>query len=215
MKYKYLILILLLGFLSFKGIAQQVAKDTTIISTYESVSFNPEAAKEQYLNTITDEQKEKSDAYFEGGYWLRLWNFLLGLVVAWIFLSFGLSRWIKNRAEKVRNIHFQNFIYLLFYFLFSYLLVFPLNIYQGFFREHSYGLSNLSFGGWLTEEMKGLALALIFGSIFITFLYWVIGKVKQSLWIWGSFIMVLFLVFSITFSETDRIFLNRAFSLIR
>jgi STE24 endopeptidase len=200
MKYKYLLLLLLAGVLSFTGKAQQTNSDSTVAITNVSTSFDPVIATEQYLNTLTSEQKEKSDAYFEGGYWLSLWNFMLGLLVAWIFLSFGLSRWIKNRAEKVRNVHFQNFIYLAFYFLFSYILVFPFTIYEGFFREHSYGLSNLSFGGWLSEEMKGLALALIFGGIFITFLYWVIGKVKQSWWIWGSFIMVLFLVFSMFIS---------------
>jgi STE24 endopeptidase len=149
MKYKYLLLLLLAGVLSFTGKAQQTNSDSTVAITNVSTSFDPVIATEQYLNTLTSEQKEKSDAYFEGGYWLSLWNFMLGLLVAWIFLSFGLSRWIKNRAEKVRNVHFQNFIYLAFYFLFSYILVFPFTIYEGFFREHSYGLSNLSFGGWL------------------------------------------------------------------
>ncbi|OFX84423.1 MAG: peptidase M48 [Bacteroidetes bacterium GWF2_33_16] len=166
----------------------------------QSEVFDATVATEQYLQTLTEEQKENSDAYFEGGYWLDLWDLLIGFVIALVFLSFGLSRLIKNIAEKIRNVHFQNFIYLVLYFLFSYILVFPFTIFRGFFREHNYGLSNMDFGGWFSEEMIGLALTLFFGSIFIAFLYWVISKVKQTWWIWGSTIMVVFMVFSMIIS---------------
>ncbi|OFX19093.1 MAG: peptidase M48 [Bacteroidetes bacterium GWA2_31_9b] len=166
----------------------------------ENETFNPDISTEYYLNTLSPEQKQKSDSYFEGGYWLGLWGFLMELVIAFIFLSLGLSKWIKNIAEKVRNIHIQGFIYVAIYFLFSYILTFPFSLYQGFFREHKYGLSNLDFIGWFSEEMIGLSLSLAFGSILLTFLYAVIRKVKQNWWIWGSGIMVLFLVFSMFIS---------------
>jgi len=44
-------------------------------------------------------------------------------------------------------------------------LSFPLAIYRDYFREHKYGLSNLSFGGWLGEEGKGLLVGAIAGSL--------------------------------------------------
>jgi len=200
MKYRFILVTLLLVFLSFSGKAFQITKDSTYLTTIENVDFNTEDATNQYLQTLSAEQKENSDSYFEGGYWLDLLAIVIELIIAWIFLSFGLSRWIKNRAEKFRNVHIQNFIYLVLYFLFSYILVFPFTIYRGFFREHSYNLSNMNFGGWFSEEMIGLALSMFLLSIFIVLLYWVIRKVKESWWIWGSVIMVIFLVFSMFIS---------------
>jgi len=37
---------------------------------------DPVAATEAYLARLSPEQREKSDSYFEGGYWLILWDFL-------------------------------------------------------------------------------------------------------------------------------------------
>ncbi len=146
--------------------------------------FNPGMETQKYLNTLTPEQKEKSDAYFEGGYWITLWEFLIEVIIAWIFLSLGLSRWMKRTAEKAGFKNIQNFIYISFYFIFAFILTFPLNIYTGFFREHKYGLSNMDFAGWFSDEMKELAVIVISMGILITVLYAIIGKVKNNWWIW-------------------------------
>ncbi len=50
-----------------------------------AVAFDVEAATDAYLSRLTPEEKESSDAYFEGGYWLQLWGVLVrtrSLVVA-------------------------------------------------------------------------------------------------------------------------------------
>jgi hypothetical protein len=41
-------------------------------------AFDPAAATRAWLATVPAEKRVRSDAYFEGGYWLILWNFLLG-----------------------------------------------------------------------------------------------------------------------------------------
>jgi STE24 endopeptidase len=79
--------------------------------------------------------------------------------------------------------------------LFAFLLIFPFNIYQGFFREHQYNLSNLSFGGWLVDELKILILTLVFGNIILMAIYKAIRKVKHDWWIWASGIAFVFIVF--------------------
>lgn len=37
-----------------------------------SAPFDPAIAAQQYTDQLSDEQKERSDAYYEGGYWLLL-----------------------------------------------------------------------------------------------------------------------------------------------
>jgi STE24 endopeptidase len=171
--------------------------DTVIINP---VQFDPALATQQYIDQLGTEKKERSDAYFEGGYWLMLVNIAYEIIVAWIFLSLGLSLWIKKIALKARRKNLQNLIYIAFYFLFVYLLFFPLTLYQGFFREHAYELSNLNFGGWLGEEMIAFSLQLVLGSLIIMLLYIAIRKTKENWWKWGTGIGILFLIFMIFIS---------------
>lgn len=167
-------------------------KDTIAVKTE---IFDPEMATQKYLDTLTPEEKEKSDAYFEGGYWLILWNLVLGIIVTWVFLSLGLSRWIKRIATKAKDIDIQNLIYISLYFLFAFILILPFNIYQGYFREHQYNLSNLSFGEWLVDMFKILILTLVFGNIILIAVYKAIRKTGQDWWIWASGIAYVFIIF--------------------
>ena len=171
--------------------------------------FNPNTATQEYLSILTPEQKSKSDSYFEGKYWLMLWNMVYAFVVAWIFLSLGLSRWIKKQALKAKRINVQNLIYIGFYLFFAFLLTLPINIYENFFREHQYNLSNLTFGNWFGEEMISRGLELVFGSLVIMLLYIAIRKAKQNWWIWGGIIALGFLIIGLFIAP---VFINPLFN---
>ena len=52
--------------------------------------------------TISPDAKAKSDAYFEGGYWLILWDFVVGILVAWLLLG---TRYLGAGAGLDREAH--------------------------------------------------------------------------------------------------------------
>ena len=52
-----------------------------------SAHFDPEAATNAYLALIPPSASSRSDAYFEGGYWLLLWDFLYGAAIALLILN--------------------------------------------------------------------------------------------------------------------------------
>jgi STE24 endopeptidase len=168
--------------------------DTLTLSNESKEHFDVNKSINEYLNMLTPEQKVRSDSYFEGGYWIILWEFVIELAIAWIFLSLGLSKWIKRVASKARSINLQNLIYILMYLLLAFLISFPYNVYTGFFREHKYGLSNMTFAGWFSEEMINMALFLVFGSLLLMLLYGVMRKVAKQWWLWGSGVVILFLI---------------------
>jgi STE24 endopeptidase len=180
-------------FLCFSGLYSSEFKyDTININSEKTDSFNITQATNEYLKMLTPEQKEKSDSYFEGGYWIQLLDILAEILVTWIFLSMGLSQWIKKIALKNKKVNIQNLIYILFYLLFTYIITFPFTVYKGYFREHHFNLSNMTFGGWFKEEIISLILVLFIGSLIITFLYFVIRKLVKSWWIWGSLGLIVF-----------------------
>lgn len=190
-----LILVCLISISTFTKANNEIQGNTNPDSiVVKTEIFDPAIATQQYLDTLTPEQKAKSDAYFEGGYWLMLWALIIEFIIAWVFLSLGLSQWIKKIATKVKNMNLQNLIYIGFYFLFIYLLTFPLTLYEDFLREHQYHLSNLTFGGWMGEELKGLVLSILFGSPILMLIYIAIRKVKQNWWMWASGIATVFVI---------------------
>jgi STE24 endopeptidase len=175
----------------------QAEPDTLSVQAENIENFDAIAATQEYLDMLTPEQKAKSDAYFEGGYWIILWDFLVSIVIAWIFLSLGLSARINRIASKAKKINVKNLLYILIYLFFAFLLAFPWSIYTGFVREHKYGLSNMTFFEWLSETMISLMLLLIFGSLLIMVLYIVMRKTDKHWWIWGSGVAAIFAVFGL------------------
>ena len=85
-----IIALALIALTSFGCLQTACAADTPP-STAAAGHFDVEAATAAYLATMTPAARARSDAYFEGGYWLMLWDFLFGLLLAWALLGWRLS----------------------------------------------------------------------------------------------------------------------------
>ena len=155
--------------------------------------FDPAAATQAWLGSVPRNQREKSDAYFEGGYWLILWNFVLTASISVFLLASRFSARLRDFSERVTKIsNFQIACYAILYLLFVYALSFPLNVYENFFREHQYGLATQSFMPWLREQLLGLALTIVGGTLLIVVLYAVFRRAPRTWWIWGTIVMIIF-----------------------
>ena len=161
---------------------------------------DPLVATQAFMNRLQGEARAKSDAYAEGGYWLRLWNLLFGLAVAWLLLSQRISSRIRNFAERrTRGKNRQTLIYVLIYIPLTALLSLPMTIYERFYREHQYGLSNLSFLSWLGETGTGLGVSMVLMGVALTGLYAILRRVPNTWWAWGTiagagFMMLVFMI---------------------
>jgi STE24 endopeptidase len=106
-------------------------------------AFDVTAAVETYLAKMPPAERARSNAYFEGGYWLQLWDFLSTVVVLWLLLRFRLSMRMRDFAERITRFRpLQTAIYWLQFIVVLTVATFPLTIYEGYIREHKYGLSN-------------------------------------------------------------------------
>ena len=149
--------------------------------------FDVEAATKAYLDTLQGAARAKSDAYFEGGYWLPLWGALVGILAYWTMLRFRWSATWSNWASRVTKQRWlQPAIYSVPFTIVGSLLTLPWAIYAGFFREHQYGLSNQTFLQWLKEVGIALGVGVVTGAIFFIIIYAVIRKSPNRWWLWGS-----------------------------
>jgi STE24 endopeptidase len=159
-------------------------------------TFDVKAAVDAYLARIPAAQRARSDAYFEGGYWLQLWDFLSALVVMWILLRFHWSARMRDVAERLTRFRaLQAAIYWVQFIVVVTVIIFPLTAYEGFFREHQYGLSNLTFGQWLRDQAIDLAVTVILGSLLLAILFGAVRRAGRNWWVWASAVSLLFIAF--------------------
>ena len=156
--------------------------------------FDPTAATQAWLATVPRDKREKSDAYFEGGYWLILWNFLLAAAISIFLLTSRISARLRDFAERAARFKpLQVTFYALLYLLLVYVLSFPLNLYENFYREHQYGFATQSFLPWFGEQLIGLGLTLVGGTIALIVLYAVFRRAPRTWWLCGTVVLVIFL----------------------
>jgi STE24 endopeptidase len=162
-------------------------------------AFDPAAATKAWLATVPRDQREKSDAYFESGYWLLLWNFLLAAAISIFLLESRISARLRDFAERATNFRsLQVACHAIPYFLIAATLSFPLHLYENFFREHQYGFATQSFLPWFREQLIGLGVRIMGGTILLIALYAVFRRAPRTWWTWGTAVVVIFL-FAVVF----------------
>ena len=150
-------------------------------------SFDAVAATDAYLATVPADKKARSDAYFEGGYWLILWDFLYGAAVAVLLLSTRLSSRLRTFAERLTRFQpLRTFAYWVQYLLLTTVITFPLTVYEGFIREHQYGLATQTFAPWLVDQLKSLGVGLVLGGLAVTALFGIVRRLPRTWHIWGA-----------------------------
>jgi len=163
--------------------------------------FNADAATEAYLARIPANATARSDAYFEGGYWLILWDFLYGVVIAVVLLNLRWSAAMRNFAERLTRFKpLQTLIYWTEYLILTSILGFPLAVYEGYIRERQYGLATQTLGPWMMDQFKGLLVGIVLGGIITVLLFGIVRRLLRTWHIWGAIVAFIFMVFAVVIS---------------
>ncbi|MFN3518241.1 MAG: M48 family metallopeptidase [Sphingomonas sp.] len=156
--------------------------------------FDVDAATRAYLDLLQGSARAKSDAYFEGGYWLILWNAVVAVLVYGALLASGFSARMRDLAERrVRRTWLVPGLYGVLFTLVSFLLFLPWTIYTGFVREAQYDLMSQTFGAWLIDQLKMLGVSLVVNALLFTAIYAVIRRFRRGWWAVGTAVMISFL----------------------
>src|SRR5271163_3138127 len=158
--------------------------------------FDINAAVEAYLAKMPPVRRARSNSYFEGGYWLQLWDFLSTVLVMWLLLRFRWSARMRNLAERITRFRpLQTALYWVQFVVVLSVLTFPLSVYEGYFREHAYDLLNQTFGPWMGDQLIALAAGVVLGAILIVPLFGLVRRLGKSWWVWGAALTILFFAF--------------------
>jgi STE24 endopeptidase len=165
--------------------------------------FDVNTATAAYMATLSPQAEARSDAYFEGGYWLALGDFIITLLVTWLLLGTRLSVRMRDWAQRrTPRRWLQTGLYAVQYIVITTVVTLPWTAYEGYFREHQYGMSTQTMGDWLGDQFKGLLIAVVFSAVALIAIYAVIRRAGQAWWIWGALIVLALLVFQAAISPS-------------
>ncbi len=157
-----------------------------------------DAATQAYLNRLPPETVARANAYFEGGYWLQLWNVVLSVAIAAALLSGRVSARVRDWATRVGPAPFaRDAIFGALFAVASFVLGLPLTIYQGFVREHQYGMATQTFGPWFGEQLIQLGVFAILTALAAGLMYAAIRRAGERWWLWGTGVAVALMTFFI------------------
>ena len=161
-------------------------------------AFDPVAATEALLATMPPGALARSDAYFQGGYWLLLWSTLVSVAAAWALLHFGWAARLRDLAERVSKRPGPSaLLFAPAFVVASTLLELPWSIYADFAREHQYGLATQNFAEWIGEAGINLGVNLALLGLGIALLYAVIRRAGRAWWAWAGAGFIVFAAFAV------------------
>ena len=123
--------------------------------------------------------------------WLGVSDFVFGLALLVVLLATGWNGSLRDLAYQgsFQTYFLAVFLYVLMLLVIGKVLGIGLD-YYGFRLEHRFNLSNQKFGSWVWDETKGFLVGIVFASIVVELLYFIIRTAPQYWWVvaWAAFL---------------------------
>ena len=152
-----------------------------------------EASAQQVV--LDQDRQGKAKEYASISRRLFLVDLALGAVYVILWLVTGLN---LTARDWVMNITTNPWLALpLFGAVFGipYMLIdLPLSYYSGYVLPHKYGQSNQTLGGWISDQIKGFALAGVLSLIVLEVIYWLLRTAPTLWWLYAAAVMLVFTV---------------------
>jgi STE24 endopeptidase len=133
------------------------------------------------------EPSELALEYHRSGHLVWAIGTALGLLIPAVLLFTGFSAWLRNVAYRaVRRWLPAVMLYAVLFTLSMALLTVPFTYYEGFVRQHAYGLSNQSFGKWMGDWLKGVAVSGLGLALVLWIPYLLLRRSPRRWWLYAG-----------------------------
>lgn len=144
---------------------------------------------------LDQNRQKKAKEYSRISRRLMLLDLAVTALFALAWLVFGWSTALRDCLLQITsNPWLLVLLYAVVFGGIYYLISVPLSYYSGFVLPHRYDQSNQTLTGWITDQLKGLAVGGVLGSIVLSVIYLVLRTYPDVWWIWASILLLLFSV---------------------
>ena len=134
-------------------------------------------------------------SYYRSGNVLWVITNVWGLLIPSLILFAGVSARLRTWAQRLgRKWFFTIGLYFIAFTAIVFLVDLPLSYYQGYVRQHDYGLSNQTFGKWTQDQVTGLIVGIIGGVLFLWVPYLLLKKSPRRWWLYTGLLAIPFIV---------------------
>jgi STE24 endopeptidase len=131
------------------------------------------------LDAFSDEQVDRARRYHRPLYWSLLADtgFSLGLLAVFAFSPLGdwVGRALNGLAWPVATLAWVATVQIS-----AFVVRLPLSYWRGFVREHRWGFSTQTAGGWALDRAKGLAVVLVLSSGILVGFVWLARALPRA-----------------------------------
>jgi Zn-dependent protease with chaperone function len=158
-------------------------------------SSPPASAETRTQRVAVPEPTPQALSYYRSGnvLWVvgNAWDLLIPSLLLFLGVSARIREWARQRGRKW---FFELALYFMVFTVIVFLVDLPLSYYQGFVRQHAYGLSNQTFAKWARDEVTGLLLGIIGGVAFVWVPYLLLKKSPRRWWLYTGLAAIPFIV---------------------
>jgi STE24 endopeptidase len=148
----------------------------------------------QLAPVTVPEPSPEAMQYYRSGNWLWLINRLWALIVPGVLAFSGFSARLRSFARRIAGGWFLTIgLYIIMFLAIMYLIDLPLSYYQGFVRQHAYGLSNQTLTRWLRNSIVRLAVDMAAAFTLLWMPYLLLARSPRRWWLYAAIFSVPFL----------------------
>ena len=130
------------------------------------MAFDPAAATQEYMATLSEAELELARSYTIGNHWLILVGLIVSALVTWLVIRSG----VLDKVFARINDNWPNlrvFLVAAVFSVVSWLLSVPYAIYADWWRETQYDRTSQPLVDFLSQGAIGLVLSAVFGSLLL------------------------------------------------
>ncbi|HEX9012099.1 MAG TPA: M48 family metallopeptidase [Anaerolineaceae bacterium] len=153
------------------------------------------------MNSLTEqvvldpERQRQAKIYARLQRRLEMVDLAVGGIYALAWLGFGWGIALRARLESLTSSPWL--LAPLFAAVFGaiYTLIdLPLSYYSGFVLPHRFGQSTETLRGWITDQLKGLAVSLPLGLVLLEVVFYLLRAAPDTWWLWAAAVLLVFQV---------------------
>jgi len=161
--------------------------------TAPAVAAKPDTVNEADPVAVPQPSSKALD-YYRSGNWLWVLNQVWAILLPGMLAFSGASARVRSLAQWLGHGWFLTIgLYTVMYLTIVFLINLPLAFFEGFVRQHAYGLSNQSLARWLGNSFISLGVDLAVGFALTWVPYLLLARSPRRWWLYTAILTIPFL----------------------